>query len=181
MARNKARVEGSKSDPIDLSRKIFRVFMEHKEAWKEQNKRPSKGVVWSPPPKSWIKLNFNATIREEKTTVVVMGKDTAGNLLLAWSKQFESRNSLLGEARAAWYAMRCAMNEGFQNIILEGDARNVIEPLKKSDVTSHWSIRSILEDILFFANCFSNVDFSFVHRKSNVSAHLLAQWAALVS
>ena len=141
----------------------------------------SKDVVWSPPPKSWIKLNFDATIREEKTTVVVMGRDTAGNLLLAWSKQFESRNSLLGEARAAWYAMRCAMNEGFQNIILEGDARNVIEPLKKSDVTSHWSIGSILEDILFFANCFSNVDFSFVHRKGNVSAHLLAQWAALVN
>ena len=73
------------------------------------------------------------------------------------------------------------MNEGFQNIILEGDARNVIETLKKSDVTSHWSFRSILEDILFFANCFSNVDFSFIHRKGNVSAHLLAQWAALVN
>ena len=105
----------------------------------------------------------------------MVGRDTAGNLVLARLEQFESGNSLPGEVRAAWYAMRCAMNEGFQNIILEGDAWNVIEPLKKSDVTSHWSIRSILEDILFFANCFSDVDFSFVHRKDNVSAHLLAQ------
>ena len=39
-------------------------------------------------------------------------------------------------------------------------------------------IKSILEDILFFVN---NVEFSFVHRKSNVSAHLLAQWTALVN
>ena len=67
------------------------------------------------------------------------------------------------------------MNEGFQNIILEGDAWNVIKQLKKSDVTPHWSIRCILEDILFFANCFSNVEFFFVQRKGNVSAHLLAQ------
>ena len=52
------------------------------------------------------------------------------------------------------------MNEGFQNIILEGDAWNVIEPLKKSDVTPHWSIRSILDDILFFVHRFSNVEFS---------------------
>ena len=73
------------------------------------------------------------------------------------------------------------MNEGFQNIILEGDAWNVIESLKKSDVTPHWSIRSILDDILFFVHRFSNVEFSFVHRMGNVSAHLLTQWAALVN
>ena len=64
---------------------------------------------------------------------------------------------------------------------MEGDAWNVIELLKKSDVTPHWSIRSILEDILLFVNCFSYVEFSFVHRKGNVSALLLAQWAALVN
>ena len=113
--------------------------------------------------------------------MAVVGRDSAGNLLLAWSEQFESGNSLLGEVRAAWFAMRCAMNEGFQNIILEGDAWNVIEPLKKSDVTPHWSIRSILDDILFFVHRFSNVEFSFVHRMGNVFAHLLAQWAALVN
>ena len=133
-----------------------------------------KDVVWSPPPKSWIKLNFDAVIHEEKTTVAVVGRDIVGNLLLAWLEQFESGNSLLGEARVAWCAMRCAMNEGFKNIILEGDAWNVIEPLKKSDVAPHWSIRSIFENILYFANCFSNVEFSFVHRKGNISAHLLA-------
>ena len=103
-----------------------------------------------------------------------MGRDIVGNLLLAWLEQFESGNSLLGEARVAWCAMRCAMNEGFKNIILEGDVWNVIEPLKKLDVTSHWSIKSILKDILFFVHRFSNVEFSFIHRMGNVSAHLLA-------
>ncbi|KAL0003024.1 hypothetical protein SO802_016805 [Lithocarpus litseifolius] len=181
MARNKARMEGSKSDPTDLSKQILRVFMEHKEAWKEQNERPSKDVVWSPPPRSWIKINFDAAICEEKTTVAVVERDTTDNLFLAWSEQFESENSLLGEAKAAWYVIRCAVNEGFQNKILEGDVWNVTEPLKKSDVAPHWSIRSILEDILFFANCFSNVEFLLSIEKGNVSAHLLAQWTALVN
>ena len=112
MARNKARVEGSKSNPTNLSRQIFSVFMEHKEAWK-QNERSSKDVVWSPPPRSWINLNFDAIICEKKTTVAVLGRDTASNLLLAWLEQFESGNSLLGEARTAWCAIRCAMIEGF--------------------------------------------------------------------
>ena len=121
MARNKARVEGSKSNPtqgsksnpIDLSKQIFSVFIGHKEACKEQNERSSKDVVWSPPPRSWIKLNFDAVIHEEKTTVAVVGRDIVGNLLLAWLEQFESGNSLLGETRATWCAIRCAINEAF--------------------------------------------------------------------
>ena len=181
MARNKARVEGSKSNPTNLSKQIFSVFMEHKEAWKEQNERSSKDLVWSLPPRSQIKLNFDAAICEEKTTVAVVGRDIVGNLLLAWLEQFESGNSLLGETRAAWCAIRCAMNEAFQNIFLKGDAWNVIEPLKKSDVAPHWSIRSIFEDILYFVNCFSNVEFSFVHRKGKLFAHLFAQRVALVN
>ena len=64
---------------------------------------------------------------------------------------------------------------------MEEDAWNVIEPLKKSDVALHWSIRSIFEDILYFVNCFSNVEFSFVHRKGKLFAHLFAQRAALVN
>ena len=87
--------------------------MEHKEAWKEQNERSSKDVIWSPPLRSWINLNFDATICEEKTTVAVVGRDTIGNLLLAWLEQFESGNSLLGEVRAARCAIRRAINEGF--------------------------------------------------------------------
>jgi len=53
--------------------------------------------------------------------------------LLAWAKQLDPGNSLLGEAKATW----CAAMRGYSNIILEGDALNVIEPLKNVDFVPH--------------------------------------------
>ena len=43
----------------------------------------------------------------------------------------------MGEARAAWSAIRLAASEGYENIILEGDAWNVIEPIRNVDVDPH--------------------------------------------
>ena len=81
-----------------------------------------------------------------------MGRDDSGKLLLAWAEQLDPGNSLLGEAKAAWCAIKCAAMEGYRNIILEGDALNVIDPLKNVDYVPHWSIKSIYDDI--FCKCF---------------------------
>ena len=62
-----------------------------------------------------------------------MGGDDSGKLLLALAKQLDPGNSLLGEAKATWCAIKCAAMEGYRNIILEGDALNVIDPLKNVD------------------------------------------------
>ena len=117
--RNKARVEGSKSNPIELARQIRSVFEEHKQAWSKLPRRPPKINTWQPPPNSQIKLNFDAAIREEKISVVVVGRDDLGKLLLAWAKQLDPRDSLIGEAKVAWCAIKCVAMEGYRNIILE--------------------------------------------------------------
>ena len=180
-ARNKARVEGINSNPTELARQILRVFQEHKQAWKVQSVRKKKDVSWSPPPPNWIKMNFDAACREEKTTIAVVSRDSMGNTLKAWSDHFISSSPLVGEARAAWSAMMLVVNEGYENIILEGDVWNVIKPIRNADVDPHWSIKALCDDILYFVKFFNNVKFSFVCREGNVSTHLLAQWAALVN
>ena len=138
--------------------------------------RPNKDVSWSLPPSNWIKLNFDAAIREEKTTIAVISRYYMGNTLKAWSDQFVPSSPLVGEARAAWSAIRLAVvaSEGYENIILEGDAWNVIEPIRNVDDDPHWSIKTLYDDILYFVKYFTNVKFSFVCRKGNVSAHFVA-------
>ena len=44
---------------------------------------------------------------------------------------------LLGEAKVACLAIKKVANEGFKRITLEGDALNVIEPLKNKVAISH--------------------------------------------
>ena len=130
-------MERINSNPTELARQILRVFQEHKQAWKVQFVRPKKDVSWSPPLSNWIKMNFDATIGKEKTTIAVVSRDSISNTLKAWSDQFLSNSPLVGKARAAWSAIRLAASEGYENIILEGDAWNVIEPIRNVDVDPH--------------------------------------------
>ena len=65
-SRNKARVEGSKSNPIELARQIRRVFEKHKQAWSKLPRRPPKINIWQSPPNSRVKLNFDAAIGKRK-------------------------------------------------------------------------------------------------------------------
>ena len=75
---------------------------------------------------------------------------------------------LLGEAKEAWLAKKKAANEGFKRI-------------KNKEAVSHWRIKAVLEDILFLVKSFDNVSFSFTYGDGNVTAHLLAQWVALLN
>ena len=58
--------------------------------------------------------NFDVAIKEEKTSVAVVGRDDLRKFLLVWNEQLEHGNSLLGEAKVAWWcAIRCATREGY--------------------------------------------------------------------
>ena len=85
MTRNKVRVEGLKSNPTELLRQILRSFKEHNQAWRAQPKRHMREIKWQAPPESWVKLNFDPAIRDEKTSIVVVCKDDKGVLLMAWA------------------------------------------------------------------------------------------------
>ena len=78
-----------------------------------------------------------------------------GNTLQAWSNQFVPNRPLVGEARAAWNAIKLPASKGYENIILEGDAWNVIEniilwnviePLRNANVDPHWSNKILCDD-----------------------------------
>ena len=151
MNRNKARVDGIKIASVDLARQVNKSFEEHKQAWKIQSKNSSKDKTWIPPPPSWIKLNFDAAIREGKTFVAIIGRDQEGKFVAAWVGQLCPGSPLSGEANAALLAIQRAADVGFKNVVIEGDSWNVIEPLRNHESAPHWSIKSVVEDILYFA------------------------------
>lgn len=48
--------------------------MDHKKAWDSQSKKQKLGKGWSPSQKDWVKLNFDAAIRENKTSIAVIAR-----------------------------------------------------------------------------------------------------------
>ena len=113
--------------------------------------------------------------------MAVVGRDQEGFCVAAWAEQRIPGSPLIGEASAALLAIQKAADAGFKKVVIEGDAWNVIEPLRNQVAAPHWSIKIVVEDILFLAKGFDNVKFSFVGREGNEAAHLLAGWAALLN
>ena len=133
---------------------------------------------WTPPLAGWMKLNFDAAIRENKTSVAVVGRDNHGGVVLAWTDILDPRSPLWNEAKAAYAAINQVVETGLKRVIIEGDAWNVITPLKDKKSSSQWTIDVILQNILALCNLFDDVSFSFVKREGNSSTHLLALRAA---
>ena len=52
--------------------------------------------------------------------------------------------------------------------------------LRNQGSAPHWSIKSMVEDILYFAKGFDNVNFSFVFKEGNEATHL-ARWVAFLN
>ena len=122
---------------MELSRQILRSYEEHKQAWKDNLHNPIRKAKWKPPPYGWVKLNFDVAVREEKTSLAIVGRDDKGDLMFAWAKQIEPGSPLMGEAKATLCAIKRAIENGFSKIIVEGDAWNVIDPLSNTRMTSH--------------------------------------------
>ena len=131
---------------MEPTRQILRSYEEHKQAWKDNLHSPIRKVIWKPPPYGWVKLNFDVAVREEKTSLAIVGRDDKGELLFAWAEQIEPVSPLVGEAKATLCAIKRAIENGFSKIIVEGDAWNVIDPLSNAGKTPHWSIVEVVTD-----------------------------------
>ena len=74
----------------------------------------------------------------------MVGKDNHGRVVLAWTDILEPGSPLWGEAKAAYAAINKAIEVGLKRVIIEGDAWNVIAPLKDKKSSSQCTIDVIL-------------------------------------
>jgi ubiquinone biosynthesis protein UbiJ len=72
------------------------------------------------PRKIPLKINFVTAIRD------AFYWDSSGKTLYAWTKKLPLRDRTVGEARAALLAIRSAVEEGLNNIKIEGDSQVVM-------------------------------------------------------
>ena len=65
-----------------------------------------------------------------------------------------------------------------QQIIVEGDAKLVVEALLKNANDVSWTIAAIISDALVLASSFSSCKFGWIKRDGNTVAHMLAKFAS---
>ena len=141
------------------------------------------GSRWTAPPNGFVKINFDGANAESSrmSGVRVVIQDSEGVVLASCAEKlnqpFKAEDM---EALAALKALSFAHELGFQNIVLEGDALNLIQALKAQEQNLlPWGL--LVEDVKEYGKKFRRVLYSHVKRNGNSVAHNLAKYALRIS
>jgi hypothetical protein len=174
-ARNSLIHKNTIPDPSFLLKHISNTSRAHLTAWKQTS--PSN-LAWSPPPKGFLKANFDVAIRQHMAVAAATLSDHDGNIIAAVSKKLPLLEVNAGEAQAALLAIQFASSFGCHSLCLEGDSLTVILAINKVSLFTDWSFAPIIGDIHLQLHGFSSWTAVKVSRSANFRAHQLAKWAA---
>ncbi|GAB2242012.1 hypothetical protein Droror1_Dr00018787 [Drosera rotundifolia] len=134
---------------------------------------------WQPPPFGCVKINVDAAVRVEATFVGCIARNHQGKVLKAYSAKLPAFDALTAEAEGYKAAARWAISMGFEDVIIEGDAKRVVDSYNKGAPARYgWQIATTLQRIQGLSRSLEATEVKFVPRECNSAAHELCQWAA---
>ncbi|KAJ0097104.1 hypothetical protein Patl1_28743 [Pistacia atlantica] len=137
---------------------------------------------WQPPPEGIYKVNWDAIVRKENGTIGVgiAIRDWQGRFLATMRmKKTMLPDALVAESFAALQAVILAAYIGINQIILEGDALQVVNNLLRDE--ENWGQTGLISmDTKVLSRNFLTFSVHHVKRASNVIAHTLAKNALTI-
>ena len=137
-------------------------------------------VTWTAPNVGWLKANWDMAINKDqgRVGISVIIRDEKGRVVVAMSR---TRLGLLepttGEALGAFQATRLILELGWHNIILEGDAKQIVVAINSD--TSMWSkYGQLVDEPRHLLHTLYRWKCSFISREANEATHKLAKAAA---
>lgn len=143
--RNKWAFDGVFTSPNVIIQKSFELIADYSHLHEKRSpghsmRNPDCVKKWRAPSQGWYKANWDVAIDKShgQVGIGVVIREEKGQVIAAMSK---TRMSLLepttGEAYAAYHAACLCKDVGVQNILLEGDAKQIVEAINSH--TRTWS------------------------------------------
>jgi hypothetical protein len=101
--------------------------------------------------------------------------------LKIWAKADCNEDLGVAETKAVLWALQMEIEEDYHHVLMEGDAKSVIDALQKPSSPVDWFISIIVGDIRTLSRCFLNCTFSWTRREGNNLAHTIAKFASSLS
>ncbi|XP_026417154.1 uncharacterized protein LOC113312631 [Papaver somniferum] len=126
----------------------------------------------------WIKCNIDGPFDD------ISGENGAGYVIRDFKRKatfcaslvFDVRSAEEAEARAIWAVLKKAVEQHLTHIIIESDAKSLIDQFSAGNFDGDSQTDVIFKDILFFSSKLYACIFSFQTRYYNFVAHELPQW-----
>jgi hypothetical protein len=102
-------------------------------------------------------------------------------ILKIWAKADCIEDPGVVETKTILFALQMAIEEEYHQVLVEGDAKVVIDTLQKPSSQGDWSISAIVGDISHLSQCFLNCNFAWTCRNENNLAYSIAKFASSLS
>lgn len=138
----------------------------------------SRRERWTPPPRGWIKCNYDASHREGDSASGLgwIIRDSTGTFMDCGMGQFQGRTTIEeAECTALLWAIQATWALGYRAVVFEGDNLNINRLINDNVPTPR--LRHFLETIWHWRPMFTETQFIFHHREQNTCADLLAKTA----
>jgi ribonuclease HI len=157
--------------------KVFDLY--YKDSRLDSNMDIQCPQVWKAPQAQGIKMNVDAAWKDGKASLAVIARDHHGECVKAWVLNVVTISAETAEAMAVRMAVLKVLEEKYYHVVIEGDAKFVMDSLSTSFHRGSWEAARIIEDILQLVKVLQGTSliFQWTTRNSNVVAHLLAKWA----
>ncbi|XP_059436609.1 uncharacterized protein LOC132169617 [Corylus avellana] len=180
--RNKWVHEGTFVDPNLILQKTVEDIMTYAQL---QQKEPAENNVsthlkaWLAPTQGWYKANWDVAIDKlnERVGIGVVLRDEKGQVIATMCKTRMGILELaMGEAYAAYHAVFLCRDMGVQNLILEGNVKQIVEAINSA--TGTWSLFGhLIEDTRRVLLTLPRWNCVFVSHEANEEAHRMAKVA----
>lgn len=133
--------------------------------------------AWRPPLVNWVKVNVDAFVPSHPHRGLgFVLRDSDGKILVAGVRcAVATWSSDISEAAAVLFCVEVAVRLGYRSVHLEGDSINVIRTIESS-VSGCSPIHLLYDRISSLVSSFDAFCVSYVSRKGNSLAHVMARW-----
>lgn len=134
-------------------------------------------IRWSPPPEDMIKINIDAAIRNGRSSNAAVARDHIGAFISAETSISIYCSPLIAEANGFVLVVKLANRMGFNKIVIESDSRTMIIILNGELTRFSWRVINIINKLRTATSRLLQVEYNFVPRRTNDTAHTLAKFA----
>ena len=116
---------------------------------------------------------------EVKGRQVLLGCNCRGEVLKAWAEQVDADSMAIAECLAIGLVIQAAIEEGYEQVKIEGDAKIVFDAICNIGQSICWELHQYVEMIRSVVKASETPKFCFnwVPRILNKSADALVKWA----
>ena len=104
---------------------------------------------------AWVKINVDVALNSSRSALAIVARNHHGEVIYVWGKRHQICIPAQTEAEALLWVVHLAIQERWNFVIFEGDAKNCFDAITCSEHIPDWLTSTTISNICCLSSCLS--------------------------